>query len=152
MNYQAQFLKQIKDQHPRVFAAAVRKVQMKRAFAGLGDDLTSDLTVDPSTISIDPTVSAAVDQAASSGDTSDAWSGFFSAISDAVSNVAPTLVQSQAQLAAIKANQQRVAAGYAPNVTASSLMTGVGSALTSGSGIMIMGVGLLAVILLAKKR
>lgn len=149
----AVFLKWVKDTHPQVFAAAVRKAKAKTFLGGLGDDLVSDVSVDPNAITVDPSVSAAVDQASTDSSTADAWSGFFSALSSAVSNVAPSIVQTKAQLATIQANQARAAAGYSANVTPSSLLTGMG--LSGGSSSMILlvgGLGLLALLMGRRSR
>lgn len=150
MQAQAQFLKWVKDHHPKVFWAAVKKVRQKSALGGLGDDLVSDVSVDSENLTIDPSVTAAVDQAAQDQSTADSWAGFFSALSSAVSNVAPQVVQTQAQLAAINANAARAAAAKTP-VTATSLLTGSGVS-AGGTAIALAIAALIGLGILMKSR
>lgn len=144
----ALFVKYIKDQHPRVFAVAVKRARTRSALGGLGDDLTGDISVDTSAISVDPSVSAAVDQAAADQTSSSDWSGLIDSIANAVTTVAPSVVQTQAQLSAIQLNQQRAAAGLSSNVTANSLLTGVGGS----TGLMLLALLGGGALLLASRR
>jgi hypothetical protein len=145
----ALFVKYIKDQHPRVFAVAIKRARTRSALGGLGDDLTGDISVDTSAISIDPSVSAAVDQAAADQTSSSDWSGLIDSIANAVTTVAPSVVQTQAQLATIQLNQQRAAAGLSP-VGSTSLLTGTG--LTGSTGLILLAVLGGGALLLASRR
>ena len=145
----AQYLKWVKDTYPIVFWTAVRKAKQKSALGGLGDDLVSDVSVDSENLTVDPTVTAAVDQASQDASTADSWAGFFNALSSAVSTVAPQVVQTQAQLAAIQTNAQRAAANKSV-VSSGSLLTGAG--LTSSSGLLIGGLLLVGALALFARR
>lgn len=142
---QAMFIKWVKDTYPQVFAVAVKKAQRKTTLGGLGDDLLSDVSVNTDDISVNPTVAAAVDSAAA-GNSSSSWSGFLDSLTSAITSVAPAVVQTKADLAAIQMNQQRAAQNRG-TITGKSLITGMG--LTGNSGMMIMaalGVGALLLV------
>lgn len=136
----ARYLKWVKDSHPQVFAIAVKKVRMRTALGGLGDDLTSDLSFDPGTVAVDPSASAAVDQAANSSSVSDAWGSFFSSLSDAVSNIAPQIVKSKQELTQIQVNQQRASRGLGP----------LGQAPNFSAAWLIGGAAVVGVLMMAK--
>lgn len=145
----ALFVKWVKDHHPAVFAVAARRARTRSALGGLGDDLVGDVSVDTSTISVDPSVSAAVDQAAADQTSNDSWSGLIDSIANAVTTVAPSIVQTQAQLSTIQLNQQRAAQGLSP-VGSSSLLTGRG--LTGNTGLILLALLAGGALLLASKK
>jgi hypothetical protein len=145
----ALFVKWVKTTQPRIFALAANRARTRSTLGGLGDDLVGDVSVDTSTVSVDPSVTAAVDQAAADQTSSDTWSGLIDSIANAVTTVAPAVVQSQAQLSTIQLNQQRAAAGLPP-IGATSLLTGAG--LTGSTGLMLLALlGGGALLMLSKK-
>jgi hypothetical protein len=152
MNANLSYLRWLKQNHPQVLKAAITKVQRKSALGGLGDDLTSDISFDPSTVSVSDDISSAIDTATtnptSAPATSTDWSGIIGAVAAAAPAVATSVVQTQAQLATIQVNAQRAAAGLPP-LGSTSLLTGQGLAANSGTLLLLLGVG--AVALLAGK-
>lgn len=154
MNANLTYLRWLKQNHPQVLRAAVTKVQRKSAFGGLGDDLTSDITFDPSTVSVSDDVSSAIDTATtnptSAPATSSDWSGIINAVAAAAPAVATSVVQTQAQLATIQANAQRAAAGL-PLLGQNSLLTGSGLLTGSSGSILLIALGIGAVALMAGK-
>lgn len=136
---QIEFVKWVRQVHPQVYQAAVSRVARKSALGGLGDDLTSDISFDPSSININPSVSASID-AATSGSGNN-WSDIINSLAGAITQVAPQIVQTKAQLSAIQINAQRAANGLPINVTGASLLSGQG--LGGNTGLMI---GLVALI------
>lgn len=135
MNANAQFVKWVKDRYPHVLAVAARRVGQKNALGGLGDNLIGDVAVDTSDISIDPSVSAAIDQAASSGFSS-SWSDIIDSLAGAIGTVAPQIVQTKADLATIQINQQR-ALNNQSILARGSLLSGQG--LTGSTPLLLIG-------------
>lgn len=152
MNSQVAFLKWVGKNHPDVLRAAMQKVQRKTSLGGLGDDLTSDITFDPDSISvsdgIDYSTAGASNPSGSSSSTD--WSGIISAVASAVPTVATSIVQTQAQLQTIQLNAQRAANGLPP-LGSSSLLTGQGLSSASLPMILLLGVGIFALAATAGK-
>jgi hypothetical protein len=137
------YLKWLRQAQPAVYKAAVTRVARASHLGGLGDDLLSDISFDPDSVSLSDTTTAAVDNAvtSSSSDGSSA-SDIIDSLASAVSTVAPAIVTTQAQLATIQLNAQRAAAGLPP-IGSTSLLTGQG--LTGSTGVLLLlGLGLVA--------
>lgn len=149
MNSKAVFLKWVRQNHPPVYAAAVRKAVQKNTLGGLGDDLISDVSVDTSSYQVPDSVNNAIDAASTSSSSASDWSGLLDSIAGAVTTVAPAIVQTQAQLATIQTNQQRAAAGLPP-IGSTSLLTGSG--LSSTSGLVLAGIAGVGLILLLSMK
>lgn len=142
---QAQYVKWVKDRYPHVFAVALKKAQRKTTLGGLGDDLLSDVNVNPDDITVNASVSQAVDNAANGTGSFDG-SGFLDSLVSAITSVAPALVQTKADLAAIQLNQQRAAQNRGV-LTGNSLITGAG--IGSGTSLLMLaalGIGAIALI------
>lgn len=153
---QVAFLSWLKQSSPTVYQRAVKRGISRTTLSGLGDDLTSDITLDDTagsaigssidTSSADDAINAAVSSTSSTSD----WSDIFSGIANAVTQIAPAIVTSQAQSQLITLNAQRAAAGLPP-LTSTALTTGTGLSSISPTMIMVilaLGGGLL---LLSKK-
>jgi hypothetical protein len=147
---QIEFVRWVKQTRPDVYRAALTRVARKSRLGGLGDDLTSDISFDPGNVTVSDSTAAAIDAAATSTDSTGQWSDVINSIANAITTVAPAIVQSDAQLKTIQINAQRAAANQHP-VTTSALFSGKGLA---GSGVMVAGLGLLAAafLLLGKTR
>lgn len=151
MNAQIAFLQWVKKNHPQVLNAAVQRVQRKVSFGGLGDDLTSDITFDPGSLSVSDDASGALSQSVSNNPSYDTdWSGIISSVANAIPQVATTYVQTQAQLQTIQLNAQRAAQGLPP-LNSSSLLTGQGLSSASLPMILLLGVGIFALATMAGK-
>jgi hypothetical protein len=151
---EAMFVKWVKDAYPRVFAVAVKRARARSNLGGLGDDLMGDVSVDTSAMTVDPAVTAAVDQAAADQSSSGTdWSSLISSIANAVGTVAPQIVQTQAQLDTIKINQQRASQNMRP-ITSQSLLTGQGltSMFSGNTGVFLLVALLGGGLLLASKK
>lgn len=131
---QVEFVRWTKANHPDVYNAAVARVGRKQSLGGLGDDLTSDLVFDPSSLGISDAVSSSL--ANSAADTSgNSWSDIINSVAGAISQVAPQIVQTKAQLATIQINAQRAANNQAP-IGAASLLSGQG--LGGSTGMLVL--------------
>lgn len=150
MNPQLSFIKWVKSAHPRVYQAAIQKVQRKSALGGLGDDLTSDITFDPGTVSVADNIDYSTAGAANPSGTSAStdWSGTINAVAGAIVQVAPTLVQTDAQLKQINTNASLAQRGL-PMV--GNLLTGTGGSM-SMSTVLLFALGIGAIALVGSKR
>lgn len=127
-----EFVKWTQQHHPELYRAAVARVARKSALGGLGDNLTSDLVFDPSSLNVSDSAMNAIAQA--QGSSGNSWSDIITSIAGAIGTVAPQIVQTKAQLSTIQINQQRAAQGYPP-IGSASLLTGQG--LGGNTGLMI---------------
>jgi hypothetical protein len=127
---QVAFVKWVKQAHPDLYRAAITRVARKTRLGGLGDDLTSDITFDPNAVAVSDSTVSAIDAAATSSDSTGQWSDVINSIANAITTVAPTVVQSQAQLKTIQINAQRAAANQS--------LLGSGSLLSGSTGMMLM--------------
>lgn len=152
MNPQVAFLQWVKANHPQVLAAAVAKVQRKTSLGGLGDDLLSDISFDPDSVSASDSISYANANTNMPTANGADWSGIINSIASAVPQVAGSIVQTQAQLQTIQLNAQRASQNPPlPPLTSQQLMSGqFGSVSTST--ILMLGVGLFAVVALMGSR
>jgi hypothetical protein len=152
MSTNLDFVRWVKQQHPAVYRAALAKVASQSRLGGLGSNLADDLTFDPGSIDVGTSEQASIDSAvssptadSSSSDWGSSISSVVNSLSSAISNVAPAIVTTDAQLKAININAQRAQTGQ-PLITGASLLTG--STLASGDGIVIIGgIALLALLL-----
>jgi hypothetical protein len=180
MNPKQTYLALVRTQYPRLYYAALQRVFSPRSnLGGLGDDLTAtitpdlvssdDLSADVPDISSDVTdsINAAYNASQSASSTTQGGStDYFSAIANAISSLAPTVVQTQAAENLLNINTQRAAQGLPPltangQIVTSSMLSPTSATLAqmeaalSGSGgsvLLIGGAVLLAVILLSGRR
>lgn len=117
MNAKELYLAWLRTNHPNVYARALGKVFSPRSagLGGLGDDLAMSV-IQPvdvnSDVSLDPSVGAAIDAANSSPSSS--WGDFFTSLTNAVSSVGQTVVNTQAQQNLLAINTQRARQGLPP--------------------------------------
>lgn len=140
MNATAEFVRWVRSNHRPVYDAAVRRVSRKTSLGGLGDDLTSDVSFDPGSISVSDSASSAIDNAVSSGSSSSgSWSSLLDSLSSAITTVAPTIVQTDAQIQLINANAARAAHNLSPLGAGSLFGTGgmSSSTLLIGGGVLL---------------
>lgn len=143
MNPQAQFIAWTKKYHPQVYAAAVQKVQRKVSLGGLGDDLTSDISFDPGSVSASDDIQFDTSGTNAPSSSTD-WSGIIGAVATAIPTVAQSVVQTQAQLQTIQLNAQRAAQGLPP-LGSTSLLTGQGiSSISPTTLLLVLGIGAFA--------
>lgn len=158
MNSKQTYLAWVRTQHPRLYYAALRRVFGGPAagLSGLGDDLLS--AVDTGTIDtgVSSDVTDAVNAAANAAQ-SNSGTDWFGQLADAITQIAPTVVQTQAQQNLLAINTQRAKAGlplYSSNgqvVTGSMLaptsqtVQQMEAALSGGAPWMLLaGLGILA--------
>lgn len=149
---QLAYLNWLKRESPGTYLQAVRRAMSAQGLGSLGDDLIASVGMSDASFSAADIgdASQAIGNASGSLDTS-SWGSLFSNIANAVSQIAPTIVQSKAQLATIQLNAQRAAAGQSL-IGANSLFTGQGMSSISPT-MMLLGVAVLGgVLILSSKR
>lgn len=128
MNARQLYLGWVRTAHPALYGRALVSVFGKGGgLSGLGDDLTSSISA-PDLVSSDDIISGVSDIGVTS-DVSDAINtaynstvaspstssgDFFSSLANAISSIAPTVVQTQAAENLLQINTQRAAQGLAP--------------------------------------
>jgi hypothetical protein len=170
MNPKQTYLAWVRTAYPSLYWRAVtRTFSPQSGMSGLGDDLTDSITVDPSSVSTSITLPG-VDQqtidainAANSTTQSNTSTDWFGQLANAITSIAPTVIQTQAAENLLQINSQRAAQGLPPLTANGVPVTGsmlsptsasvaqMEAALAGGSGslLLIAGVGLL--LLLAAK-
>ena len=174
MNPKQTYLALVRTQYPRLYYAAIQSVFSPRAnLGGLGDDLTAtitpdlvsadDLSADTPDISSDVTdsINAAYNASLSPSSTTQGGStDYFSAIANAITSIAPTVVQTQAAENLLSINTQRAQQGLPPltangQIVTSSMLSPTSAtvaqmeaALAGGSGGLLLIGGLVLVGLL----
>lgn len=121
------FVGWVKKAHPQVYAAAVQMVKRKSAFGGLGDDLISDISFDPNSISVSD-FNVAPDSGNPQGaptSSGNSWSSVIDSIANAIPKVAGSIVQTKSALDTINVNA-RLAQQNKPLLPYGSLLTGAG--------------------------
>lgn len=180
------YLAWVRTTHPALYFKAVQAVFGKKNgnMGGLGDDLTDSITFSPDLTSTDDLtdisdidtssdVTSAVNTAynatqSSSSSTNGGGTDFFSSLANAITAVAPTVVQTQAAENLLAVNTARAQQGLPPlsangvPVTGSMLsptsatIAQMEAALGAGGGILpillIGGVGLLAFMMVSGRR
>jgi hypothetical protein len=168
MNSKQLYLGWVRTTQPKLYYAALQRVFRGHSagLSGLGDDLTS--SIDPGIGTVDTSVSSDVSNAVNSAAAaaqSDSSTDWFGQLANAITSIAPTVVQTEAQQNLLAINTQRAKLGlplYSSNgtvVTGSQLaptsqsIAQMEAALAGGSGLWIFGgLALLGVLLLTKKR
>lgn len=164
MNAKQLYLAWVRTNHPQVYGQALHVALSPRSgMGGLGDDLTDSLTgtgVDFSTTVTGlsdadaASLAASADQSTAQGSS---WGDLFNSIANAVTTVAPVIVQTQAQQNLLQINTQRARQGLPPltangvPVSASQLapanptMARLESSLSGGGGLALAGIAALFV-------
>jgi hypothetical protein len=128
------FVRWTQKHYPPVYHAAIAQVARKGSLGGLGDDLSSSVSFDPSAVSVSDSAMQSIDSAVNSA-SGNSWSDIISSVANAIGTVAPAIVKTKADLSAIQINQQRAAAGLTSKVTGASLISG--QVLGMSSGVML---------------
>lgn len=112
MNSKQLYLGWVRTNHPQLYYAAIRRVFGGPAagLSGLGDDLLSSIDTGSVDTSISSDVTNAVNSAAATAqsDTSTDW---FGQLADAITQIAPSVVQTEAQQNLLAINTQRAKLG-----------------------------------------
>lgn len=176
MNSKQMYLAWVRTTSPKLYWQAVRQVFSPRSgLSGLGDDLTD-------TISVDPTLSTpglnlpgatqdtvdAINTAAVTAQT-DTSTDWFGQLANAITSIAPTVVQTQAAENLLQINTQRAAQNLPLYTSNGTLVTGSMLSPTSASVaqmeaalanagnsmlpiLLIAGVGILAIAMSGSRR
>jgi len=142
------FVQWVKANHRPVYEAALKRVAQRNRLGGLGDDLLTDVSYDPSSANVPTDVTASLDSIAASN--SNSASDIIDSIAGAVTSIAPAIVQTQAQLSTIQINAQRAAQGLPP-LGSTSLLTGQGLSAVSPM-VLLIGAAVVGGILLMKGK
>jgi hypothetical protein len=139
VNAKELYLAWVRSNYPQQYISALRKVASKpRSLGGLGDDLTAsfispDVQTMVDTSQVSPDVTAAIDNATQ---TSGAAS-VFDSITNALSNVAQTYLQTSAQQNLLSVNTQRARQGLPP-LTANGVPVTAASLAPANSSIYML--------------
>lgn len=176
MNPKQTYLALVRTQYPKLYYAALQRVFSNRAnLGGLGDDLTASITpdlvsVDDLTSDLDTGVSSDVSDSINAAynatqspasTTQGGGTDYFSALANAITSIAPAVVQTQAAENLLSINTQRAAQGLAPltsngQIVTSSMLSPTSAtvaqmeaALAGGGGslLLIGGIALVGVLL-----
>lgn len=127
MNAKQLYLGYVRTAHPKLYWMAVSQMLRgpKAGLAGLGDDLTSSITpvsIDTSTLDVGGTeaTQAAIDAANQTPSSDSSWGDFFNNLTNAITTLAPTVINAQAQENLLKTNTALIQAGKPP-VTANGI-------------------------------
>lgn len=122
MNAKGLYLAWVRTHYPKVYSAALAKTFNPRGagLGGLGDDLT-DSVLQPITVSssilvpdtsVDSSTAAAIN--AANADPGTSWGSFFNSLTNAISGIGQTVVNTQAQQNLLSVNTQRARVGLPP--------------------------------------
>ena len=180
MNPKQTYLAMVRTNYPKLYYAAINSVFGRNANLGsLGDDLTDSITPDlissdsltADTPDISDSTTDAINSAynasiSSSSSTQGGGTDYFSQIANAITSIAPTVVQTQAAENLLSINTQRAQQGLPPLTANGQLVTSsmlsptnatiaqMEAALAGGGGsfLIIGGLALVAVLLLSGNR
>lgn len=143
------FVAGVKQHFPALYRAAVQKVQRKSAFGGLGDNLLSDISFDPGSISVSDWSVSDSGTPASGGMTSgNSWSSVIDSISSAITQIAPAVVKTKVALDTINTNA-KLAQANRPLIPYGGLLTGAGG---FNFNVLLWGGAAVAAVLLLRGR
>lgn len=178
MNPKQTYLALVRTQYPKLYYAALHRVFGKNGgnLGGLGDDLTDsitpDLTSSDDLISdldtgvssdVSDSINSAYNASVSPASTTQGGStDFFGALANAITSIAPTVVQTQAAENLLAINTQRAQQGLPPltqngQLVTSSMLSPTSASLAqmeaalagnSGSLLLIGGIALVGIVLL----
>lgn len=132
MNSKQLYLGWVRTNHPKLYYAAIRRVFGGSAsgLSGLGDDLVSSIDTGSVDTSISGDVTNAINSAAATAQ-SDTSTNWFGQLADAITSIAPTVVQTEAQQNLLAINTQRARMGLPLYASNGSVVTGSQLAPTS---------------------